>query len=82
MQSLGNSSCDPLEQCLVDIRAAIQRLREENRKLSVRIGVLDYELTCARMRGTSTSGRAAECSEDGESTSGDEGDSDDCSVVQ
>mmetsp|Transcript_25655 Transcript_25655/g.48886 ORF Transcript_25655/g.48886 Transcript_25655/m.48886 type:complete len:131 (+) Transcript_25655:189-581(+) len=33
---------------LVEIRAAIQRLRKENTLLDTRIGVLDYELTIAR----------------------------------
>ena len=34
---------------LVDIRAAIQRLRKENKEMDIRIGVLDYELIQARM---------------------------------
>ena len=70
--------------CLVDIRAAIQRLREENRKLDVKIGVLDHELTVSRMRGTATSSRAVECSEDDDESSfgDDDGDSVDSSVVQ
>jgi len=33
---------------LVEIRAAIQRLRKENTLLDTRIGVLDYELTISR----------------------------------
>ena len=33
---------------LVDIRAAIQRLRSENKQLDVKIGILDYKLTQAR----------------------------------
>lgn len=34
---------------LVEIRAALQRLKSENKELDIRIGVLDYSLTQVRM---------------------------------
>ncbi|KAL7546294.1 hypothetical protein ACHAWF_015987, partial [Thalassiosira exigua] len=34
---------------LVEIRAAIQRLKKENKEMDVRLGILDYELNQARM---------------------------------
>ena len=47
MESKSSSVTDATP--LVDIRAAIQRLRKENKEMDIRIGVLDYELIQARM---------------------------------
>ena len=46
MESKSSSVTDATP--LVDIRAAIQRLRKENKEMDIRIGVLDYELIQAR----------------------------------
>ena len=35
---------------LVDIRAAVQRLRKENSAMNVRLGVLDFELSAANQQ--------------------------------
>jgi len=47
MESKSSSVTDATP--LVDIQAAIQRLRKENKEMDIRIGVLDYELIQARM---------------------------------
>ena len=47
MESKSSSVTDATP--LVDIRAAIQRLKKENKEMDIRIGVLDYELIQARM---------------------------------
>ena len=47
MESKSSSVTDATP--LVDIREAIQRLRNENKEMDMRIGVLDYELIPARM---------------------------------
>ena len=47
MESKSSSVTDATP--LVDIRTAIQRLRNENKEMDIRIGVLDYELIQARM---------------------------------
>ena len=47
MESKSSSVTDATP--LVDIRAAIHRLKNENKEMDIRIGVLDYELIQARM---------------------------------
>jgi len=47
MESKSSSVTDATT--LVDIRAAIQRLKKENKEMDIRIGVLDYQLIQARM---------------------------------
>ena len=47
MESKSSSVTDATP--LVEIRAAIQRLKKENKEMDIRIGVLDYELIQARM---------------------------------
>ena len=60
---------------LVDIRAAIQRLKKENKEMDINIGVLDYELIQARMaeaKGSQEISNSRGISDDEESESDDD----------
>jgi len=76
MESKSSSVTDATP--LVDIRAAIQRLRNENKEMDIRIGVLDYELIQARKaeaaKGSQELSTSHGVSDDEESEEDDEGD--------
>ena len=75
MESKSSSVTDATP--LVDTRAAIQRLKKENKEMDIRIGVLDYELIQARMAEAKESQELSTShgvSDDEESEDDDEGD--------
>ena len=77
MESKSSSVTDATP--LVDIRAAIQRLKKENKEMDIRIGVLDYELIQARMaeaKGSQELSTSRDDSDDEESDDDDEEDDD------
>ena len=76
MESKSSSVTDATP--LVDIRAAIQRLKKENKEMDIRIGVLDYELIQARMaeaKGSQEFSTSRGVSDDDEEESDDDDDS-------
>jgi len=82
MESKSSSVTDATP--LIDIQAAIQRLRKENKEMDIRIGVLDYELIQARKaeaaKGSQEYSTSRDISDDDEEESDNDNEEDDDSL--